>query len=46
MFLLDLYLLVVPVLFITFQYLQESISGPAAAIVEAGDLLDAMMQKD
>jgi len=37
---------VVPVLFIVFQHLQERITGPAAAIVEAGDLLDEVMQQE
>ncbi len=35
-------ILVVPVLFILFQHLQEQITGPAATIVEAGELLEAV----
>ena len=38
-------ILVVPLLFVTFQYLQERITGVAKPIVEAGDLLDAMVMK-
>ena len=37
---------IVPVLFIAFQHLQERITGPASPIVEAGDLLDEVMQKE
>ncbi|NTW84053.1 MAG: efflux RND transporter permease subunit [Chlorobiaceae bacterium] len=37
---------VVPVLFVTFQFLQERITGQAAAIVEAGDLLDEAMRRE
>ncbi|MDP8305525.1 MAG: efflux RND transporter permease subunit [Candidatus Chlorobium antarcticum] len=33
-------LLVVPVLFVVFQYLQERLTGPAAEIVDAGELLE------
>ncbi len=36
---------VVPVLFVTFQHLQERITGPAAAIVEAGTLLEEVVGK-
>ena len=34
---------VVPVLFITFQYLQERITGVASPIVEAGELLEEVL---
>ncbi|MCX6178142.1 MAG: efflux RND transporter permease subunit, partial [Chlorobiales bacterium] len=37
---------IVPVLFITFQYLQERITGPAAPIVEAGELLEKVIQNE
>ncbi|MEI8033493.1 MAG: efflux RND transporter permease subunit [Chlorobiaceae bacterium] len=37
---------IIPVLFITFQSLQERITGPAAAIVEAGVLLDEVADKE
>uniref|UniRef100_Q3ARB0 Hydrophobe/amphiphile efflux-1 HAE1 n=1 Tax=Chlorobium chlorochromatii (strain CaD3) TaxID=340177 RepID=Q3ARB0_CHLCH len=39
-------ILVVPLLFVTFQYLQERITGVAKPIVEAGDLLDAVVMKE
>jgi HAE1 family hydrophobic/amphiphilic exporter-1 len=39
-------ILVVPVLFVAFQGLQERFTGPAAAIVEAGSLLDEHMRKE
>jgi len=34
---------VVPVLFVTFQYLQERITGVASPIVEAGELLEVVL---
>jgi HAE1 family hydrophobic/amphiphilic exporter-1 len=34
------------VLFVTFQYLQERITGPAALIVEAGDLLEEVVSRE
>ena len=37
---------IIPVLFITFQYLQELISGTPVPIVEAGDLLDEVLSKE
>ncbi len=37
---------VIPVLFIVFQHLQERITGPAAAIVEAGDLLEGVIEQE
>ncbi len=37
---------VVPVLFVTFQYLQERITGKATPIVEAGELLDEVLRKE
>lgn len=37
---------IVPVLFITFQSLQERLTGKARPIVEAGDLLDAMLASE
>ncbi|TLU84648.1 MAG: efflux RND transporter permease subunit [Chlorobium sp.] len=37
---------VIPVLFVTFQYLQERITGPATAIVEAGELLEEVMKQE
>ncbi|MEI7694394.1 MAG: efflux RND transporter permease subunit [Chlorobium sp.] len=37
---------VVPVLFVTFQYLQERLTGPAAEIMEAGSLLDEVERLD
>jgi len=36
---------VVPVLFVIFQHLQERITGPATPIVEAGKLLDDVINK-
>jgi HAE1 family hydrophobic/amphiphilic exporter-1 len=39
-------IMVVPVLFVAFQGLQERFTGPAASIVEAGELLDAQMKKE
>ena len=37
---------IVPVLFIVFQHLQERITGPASPIVEAGDLLEEVLQHE
>ncbi len=37
---------IVPVLFVTFQYLQERITGVASPIVEAGELLDEVVKKE
>ena len=37
---------IVPVLFIAFQHLQERITGPASPIVEAGDLLEEVLQHE
>jgi len=37
---------VVPVLFVTFQHLQEIITGPAAVIVEAGTLFEEVISKE
>jgi len=37
---------VVPVLFVTFQHLQERITGPASVIVEAGDLLEEVVSNE
>ena len=37
---------IVPVLFIAFQHLQERITGPASPIVEAGDLLEEVLQNE
>ena len=37
---------VVPVLFITFQHLQERFTGAASPIVEAGELLDKVMKEE
>jgi len=37
---------VVPVLFVVFQNLQERITGPASPIVEAGVLLDEIVQQE
>jgi HAE1 family hydrophobic/amphiphilic exporter-1 len=31
---------------VTFQHLQERITGPAAVIVEAGDLLDEVVKRE
>ncbi|NTV01339.1 MAG: efflux RND transporter permease subunit [Chlorobiaceae bacterium] len=39
-------ILVVPVLFVLFQGLQERFTGPAAAIVEAGTLLEEHLKRD
>ena len=38
--------LVVPVLFVTFQHLQERITGPACIVVEAGELLDDLLLQE
>ena len=37
---------IVPVLFIAFQHLQERLTGIAAPIVEAGDLLEEVLQHE
>jgi HAE1 family hydrophobic/amphiphilic exporter-1 len=37
---------VVPVLFVTFQYLQERITGPACTIVEAGEILEEVINRE
>jgi len=37
---------VVPPLFVTFQYLQERITGPASPIVEAGELLEEVVKEE
>ncbi len=37
---------VVPVLFVTFQYLQERITGVASPIVEAGELLEEVLVEE
>ena len=37
---------IVPVLFIVFQHLQERITGPASPIVEAGNLLEEVLQHE
>ncbi|NTU53182.1 MAG: efflux RND transporter permease subunit [Chlorobiaceae bacterium] len=39
-------ILVVPVLFVAFQGLQERFTGPAATIVEAGELLEGQFKKE
>ncbi len=37
---------IVPVLFVTFQYLQERFTGVASPIVEAGDLLEELLSNE
>ncbi|MEI7706679.1 MAG: efflux RND transporter permease subunit [Chlorobium sp.] len=37
---------IVPVLFIAFQHLQERITGPASPIVEAGELLEVVLDNE